>query len=903
MLCLLWATACQGNAADEGNKRDTEEINKRDKPFRDLGWSEPYYSAEEIECVLVVKQKYWNDPVAHIFLRSVLIKDILGKDPLIRGIEDDMKSQETLYFGSWHHGIGRAFYVVQTEYHIVADLILDKLKDYLGAWLDAPLERRLIDKMMKLDGRTPPESSDSGSSPGGSLPSGYIPGKTSPRRFSTSSSWSGGSDAGEPYRDGRFLDIRYLTCPPKGTHGRDDSNWQKWWDLREAYYAGGQGQGVDVYVVDSGLSAAAGHHEAFASASHYRQVGSWMKTDGIDPEAISLADYDYLTYHGTDVVSKIVGSTTGLATKANVITAIFNPDGERNRNGHLYCEMLLNIRKAILEKRSNSIPSKAIISLSVSLDGHLRKDKDELKAYPFLKEIERGYFDLMSIYADAALDKVLELDNVIVVAGTGNDAVGRPILDWPAKRGTKEISNLVIAGQADEKGRLRGHVEAEYVKIYGVAESITVPYIRSNRASDVKPKREKYVEEAGVSLVVPMITGILASHMSDHPAWTPLQAVEKLYKDAYPYEKDSTIKMAWVGPRDKLGKRSDPSGGWPDSEDEVDGEDKGTGKDETDRKDKGTGKDETNWDDIIPGKDETDEEDKGDGKDKKIVERPKKPRCSHNTVDTEWRRLRRRKDWNKGKSGSGDIGFEDDDEYEPLEGDEPLDLGNEDCLEEEEGNPNPPAQPSYQSTITVAMHITSVAATPKPTPKSTRKVTPKPTTTKSPTKPIYTGGWDGTKHAATEMMSRPPPVKTFITPNPTPEVGDKGSMMAGAAGAPRQGFANPAPRPGGLQKPVLDRKSMLRASVNRFRGYTSTRRRAVTYTPEAKDNGAPATTIYTTVYGVTGSEILTFAASTMGKSVSITITSSDEPPVKTSTASKTPGRTTMKTSISMPSVK
>ena len=47
---------------------------------------------------------------------------------------------------------------------------------------------------------------------------------------------------------------------------------------------------------------------------------------------------------------------------------------------------------------------------------------------------------------------------------------------------------------------MRGHVEAEYVKVYGVADHITVPYIRSNRAVDVKPVREKYVEEAGISL-------------------------------------------------------------------------------------------------------------------------------------------------------------------------------------------------------------------------------------------------------------------------------------------------------------------------------------------------------------------------------------------------------------------
>ncbi|KAF3281100.1 hypothetical protein TWF970_002274 [Orbilia oligospora] len=897
LLCLLWATACQGN--------NTNEDNDEEKPFRDLGWSEPYDSMDIIECVLFVKQEYWNDLAAHNLIRSTLIKDILEADPNVVGIENDEVNQETVYFGQWNDGIGRAYYVVQTEYHVIADLILNKFRKYLGAWLDAPIERRLIDKMMEADGRLQKDASDSGSSSGGSSRRYSAGSLTSSRRYSQGRRPSTGSGSGsdtEEAADGRFFDIRWLTTPPNGKYGRADLDWETWWNLRTEYFRGTQGQGIDIYVVDSGLSAAAGYHQAFASPSHRRHIGQWMKTD---------------------VTSKIVGSTTGLAINSRVINAIFNPDGERNRNGHFYVDILLSIRKAILQK---PISAKSIINLSVVFDGHLRKDKNEFGRYPFLKEIEREYFDLVSRYADAALDKILELDNVIVVTGTGNEPVGRPILDWPAKRGTKKASNLVVVGKADEQGRLSGHVETEFVKVYGVANYITVPFIRSNQAVEINTHREEYVEEVGISLVIPMISGILASHMSENPTWTPLQAVEKLYKDAYPYEKNSNIKMAWVGPINKVQKRSEPSGSWPTSEDGDEGSegDKKTEKGEMGGNGRGNGRgngeDEADEGDKDTGKGETDEEGESAGKDKKTMRKTKKPRCSPSK--STWRRLRRRKDGTRSGSGNGgdekgsqgpprsgsdDIGFDDTDEYNDEYDIDPDDKGHlddkeypdpdaeEDCEdEEEEDTPGPPAQPSYWSTVTVAMHITSVVATPKATPKPTRKKT---STFKSTRKLIYTDAWDGTKHAAVQMTSRHPPVKTFITPNPTPSVGDKGSMMAGNVGIPQKGFAKPAPRPAEKQKPVLDQKSMLRASTNRFRGYTSTRRHAITYTPKAKNNGATMTVIYTTVHGGTGREVPTFKASSTRKPTSGITTTSIESSKKSPTASTTQEKTTMETSI------
>ncbi|KAK6347565.1 hypothetical protein TWF718_005403 [Orbilia javanica] len=899
LLWLLWVTFCQGNNHGEGG--DTEDPDQ--KPFRDLGWTQPYENSDDVDCILVIKEEYWNDVVVHTFIRSVLIKDILEQDPLIMDIEHDEENREKVYFGRWDNGIGRAFYVVQTEYHRAADLILDKLKDYLGAWLDAPLERRLIDQILQLDGR---ERSSSVTS-------------SSPRRVSEGgSSDSGSSEIPEYNGQGAPPDIKWITSPPAGQYGRE-TNEQKIANSFRSFYGGAKGFNVDIYVVDSGFSAAAKFHESFGYASHFRRVGSWMKTGGIEPTEVVLTDYDTETYHGTDVTSKIIGFKTGLAPYAKIISAIFNANGEQNRNSCFYAELLLKIRKGILEKPF----TKAIINLSVVLDGHLRKDKGDFSQYPFLKEVERNYLDLMAIYADKAMDKVLELDNVIVVTGTGNGDVGDPIRDWPAKRGTREASNLVVVGNADVHGRLNGHVEAEFVKVYGIAEYIAVPAVRSNYARAVNAGKTRYTEEAGISLVVPMISGILACHLSDFPTITPLEAVKKLYKDAYPYEKDSRIKMAWTGPRPtrKLAKRDDPAGDWPILEAEGDGEKKGTGGGETDKKGKKTGKDKTDLGGESPAEDDTDKKDKGTGGDEKTVggskKESKKQRCSSKT---EWR-LRRRKAIARSNSedpdekddkkikdgkniakpidGADDIGYEDDDEEPPgliNDSDDEYDADDEDCWgddeDEEEKVAPPPARPSYYSTITVAMHITGIRPTRTRTRGSTR--------TSSLIRPTL-DGWDGTKHAATELMTRPPPVKTFITPNPTPNVGDSGSVMAGAIGVPQEGFANPAPRPGGLQKPVMDRKAMLRASSNRFRGYSSTRRRAATYTPAVNGNIPAAKMGYATVYGVTGNKSITFEMSST-KKLSATVTSPDLLPTKTSTAARTTENTTMDTSIVKPAI-
>ncbi|KAK6518983.1 hypothetical protein TWF281_003674 [Arthrobotrys megalospora] len=775
LLCLVGTALCAGGTAT--------------KTTRDLGWSNKITGgAEGIECILMVKQSKWKDREAHARIRSVLIKDLLGLDPDIEGVED--QSQGSLYIGQFD-GVGTAFYIVYNEYKVIADVILGKLKDDLGAWLNAADELPIMFKMLDADDKT--------------LESSRKPQKRSPTRssenriFPTSSiirghnisshNRTGGSIWGNkkeifkrimaPTKDSNrkhFLDIQRLTTPPDGAFGRHPSQGEQEKSFK-AYYNGNQGKGIDVYVLDSGFAPSARAHEAFSDAVKHDQFREWIIQGGLLPRPSDPIDWDFTGFHGTGVISKIVGKGTGLARRANVWVALFDSDTVEHYRHVLYIELLLKIRTAIMRRSLERPESKAIISMSLFMGVHRRKDRNELKAYSkFMTEGEMEFFHLLSVFADEALNKVLELKNIIVVTGTGNGGVGKPITNWPSKRGTKELSNLVVIGYADEKGQLGAHVEAEFVKVYGVSDNITIPLIESNARSKIEIN--KYEDEVrGISFAIPSVAGILATHLSDNPKWSPLQAVEKLYSDAYPLQKDSKIKVVWTGKQ--LNKRRQASeGGWPDPNDTEGGGGGGGGG--------------------------------GDGSGKTP---PKKPRCS-----TKGRSVRRRQEtWDDFEGDGGDDQkdcIEDEDTSSP---DSDTESPGDDTKSRDEDT-NQPGEITYYSTRTVAMHFTSVPVAPK----TTRKPKPKPTTSKPKVpKPTNTKGWDGTKHAAIEMTSRRPPVGAFITPNPTPNVGNKDSMMEGLGAPNPKPVMNPAPRPGRLQKPVQDRRSMLLDDANISRGYTS----------------------------------------------------------------------------------
>ncbi|EPS45878.1 hypothetical protein H072_128 [Dactylellina haptotyla CBS 200.50] len=358
------------------------------------------------------------------------------------------------------------------------------------------------------------------------------------------------------------FDIQYISMPPRAdgrlTHGLPQNI---------AYsYDSSEGKGVDVFVVDSGFAPLAEHHAEFKDSvgqikGWFRAKGPWPAKPGTDVlEAEELRNQ----WHGTNVISRLIGKHSGLASKANIWPAV-TYDAYGNFQ-HIYAiDILLQIRDKILVEAKKDPEYKAIVNLSWAFDDHKSTSEltDERTAKVYLKELytsELEYIRSISEIADNALELLLALKNVIVVTGAGNGNVGTPITDWPAKRG-KDFKNLVVVGSVEATGNILAMVPADFVMVYTLASSLFVPVISSDQETI---EANEYTLISGISFGTPTVSAILANHLSSNPKWGPIQAIEKLYKDAYPRRKEG-VPIVWTG----IGLAVDGDvGGKPSSGDE-----------------------------------------------------------------------------------------------------------------------------------------------------------------------------------------------------------------------------------------------------------------------------------------------------------------------------------------------
>ncbi|KAF3941976.1 hypothetical protein ABW19_dt0208997 [Dactylella cylindrospora] len=150
------------------------------------------------------------------------------------------------------------------------------------------------------------------------------------------------------------------------------------------------------------------------------------------------------------------------------------------------------------------------------------------------------------------LDELLELysriPNLVIVTGTGNEPVGKDIKAWPAVRGGDYPDALVVVGGVDPDGDISNNVPSDFVKVYALAESVEVPWIR--RGVPIL-RLNRYDMKKGTSLSSAIVAGILATHMSDHFERTSLEAIEKLERNSYARQEDGP-KVAWTGIRSSL---------------------------------------------------------------------------------------------------------------------------------------------------------------------------------------------------------------------------------------------------------------------------------------------------------------------------------------------------------------
>ncbi|KAJ6262647.1 hypothetical protein Dda_3459 [Drechslerella dactyloides] len=466
-----------------------------------LGWNgevEKKYKPDEVLLFVVFPKKdYWqNDKV--IGEIESLLKGVLDPDV---NMEDPEDPAEAVYVHKYKN-LGTPLIQVLGKYHAIADVIIDDfenkegnerkrigISDYLDTWGIIRAEDDFSEKMRRVD----------------------------ERRFLSEDEWTHGSEV-ETTRIRKGImrknnkgaveyefetinsDIRSWSKPPGITSEE--------WKSRPVYYEDSEGKDIDIFVLDSGFALdGAREHQEFADAIENGQIKGWLYAEGPlgankpGDYLWSVPDEGWIDFHGTHVISKILGRQTGFSRKANVWVL------ER------------------IEKETEENPKyRAIINMCTIIEYHGLGD--ELDPYPesALTTVERKFIEAYSRIADIVLARLSERENVIIVTGTGNDWLGRgPISEWPAKRGGS-IENLVVLGSVDKKDR----------------DSNLIP----SKSQD----EFEYICRGGISYAIPAVSGILATHMSANPEWSPKQAIGKLYNDAYPRaEGADAIKITWTG--------------------------------------------------------------------------------------------------------------------------------------------------------------------------------------------------------------------------------------------------------------------------------------------------------------------------------------------------------------------
>ncbi|KAK6525815.1 hypothetical protein TWF281_010858 [Arthrobotrys megalospora] len=341
-------------------------------------------------------------------------------------------------------------------------------------------------------------------------------------------------------------DLRYYSKPPGTTSDK--------WESEPVYYEDSEGEGIDIFVLDNGFTSAATEHDQFKDAIQNNQIKGWLFAGGVQEgrnhdEILSKDDATKSDFHGTEVISKIIGRRTGFARKANIWVASC-PDYEGVCWTFYYIDLLFKILEKIDEETEQDPNYKAIINLSVVLDIHrIGKELDDYTA--MTTQGERKYIEAYSQIADIVLEMLGKRKNVIIVTGTGNDWVDRPVFDWPAKRGSS-IKNMVVVGSVDENSEINSLSEADFVKVYALSTGITVPSFTVDQAGKQVPKMDgsetAFKQTAGISFANPIVCSILATQLSAHPNWSMQQAIDKLYSDAYPrLSGPNALKIVWTG--------------------------------------------------------------------------------------------------------------------------------------------------------------------------------------------------------------------------------------------------------------------------------------------------------------------------------------------------------------------
>ncbi|EPS38737.1 hypothetical protein H072_7535 [Dactylellina haptotyla CBS 200.50] len=192
--------------------------------------------------------------------------------------------------------------------------------------------------------------------------------------------------------------------------------------IKSTYYSHkGQGEGVVVYVLDTGFNPS---HDEFQDII----LQNWLATGYFPADPGS----DLTTSnHGAAMVDKIMGNRHGIAQRAELVVASILDGAELIADPNVL-EAFIKVYDHI---RSKNAGKPCIVNCSIVISGFTNDPTLQDAIFQLLKEI---------------LSELTGLENAIVVAAAGNLPEGTPITYYPAKFAYETSrKNLLVVGAAD----------------------------------------------------------------------------------------------------------------------------------------------------------------------------------------------------------------------------------------------------------------------------------------------------------------------------------------------------------------------------------------------------------------------------------------------------------------------
>ncbi|CVK86002.1 uncharacterized protein FMAN_06560 [Fusarium mangiferae] len=228
------------------------------------------------------------------------------------------------------------------------------------------------------------------------------------------------------------------------------------------------GQGVTIYVLDEGFNL---RHKEFTSSSGRKR---WIFSKGVSGEN----DPDG---HGSCCASKALGSTVGVAPKADLVAVKLQLTS---------WSMLKAWQAVILDVQQNRLQGKAVVSYSKAT---------------IAWRIDRGesYFGVVLL----SLLKNLEALDVVVVSSSGNEGSNIDVHSYPSLFADR--TPIIVTGAVDNEGKLAFFSQG------GPLVTTTAPGVAVKCAAMSGTSAYQAGEEStGTSFSTPAVAGLAAYFLS-----------------------------------------------------------------------------------------------------------------------------------------------------------------------------------------------------------------------------------------------------------------------------------------------------------------------------------------------------------------------------------------------------